>query len=123
MGLRSAAAGAATISAVMAGAALAGSMFSTVVAQIPAPASDWAGLVGQLGIGGILVWYLYFTTSVLLPRIHDQHQAAIKDIVSQFRDDLRLEREASQAIHEDLRELLVRLGSRPCLLEEDHRPA
>jgi hypothetical protein len=92
------------------------------VAQIPPPASDWAGLVGQLGIGGILVWYLYYTTSVLMPKIHDQHHSAISEIVTQFREDLRLEREASQLIHEDLRELLVRLGKRPCLLEDDDPP-
>jgi hypothetical protein len=119
MGFQHAVVGAATISFIMGSAALAGTMVSTVVAQIPPPASDWAGLVGQMGIGGILVWYLYYTTSVLLPRIHDQHQKAITVIVDQFREDLRLEREQSKAMHGDLRELLMRLGSRPCLLENE----
>ncbi len=119
MVLRSALVGAATISGVVAGAALAGTMVSTVISQAPPPASDWAGLVGQMGIGGILVWYLYYTTSVLIPRLHDRHQTAIRVIVSQFREDLRLERETGRVIHEDLRELILRLKHRPCLLNDD----
>ena len=119
MEIQSAVAGIATASAVMAGAALAGTMAGSLIAQIPAPTSEWAGLIGQMGIGGVLVWYLYYTTSVLMPRLHEQHQAAIDVIINQFREDLRLEREASRIVHEDLRELILRLQHRPCLLTDD----
>ena len=43
---------------------------------------NWLGFISNFGIGGVLVWYLYYTTSVLVPRMHDTHQSAIREIVA-----------------------------------------
>lgn len=87
--------------------------------------NDWLAFIANFGIGGILVWYLYYTTSVLAPRTHDAHQAAIREIVAEFRSDLKEERNLRMkmhddlmAMHQDLRALLAKLGMRPCLLDE-----
>jgi hypothetical protein len=80
-----------------------------------APELDWFGILSNIGIGGVLVWYLYYTTSVLWPKIHDQQSSAIREIVSEFRADLREERQLRIAMHSDLQQLLIKLGARPCL--------
>jgi hypothetical protein len=92
--------------------------------------SEWLGFFSNFGIGGVLAWYLYYTTSVLAPRMHDAHQAAIRDIVSEFRSDLKEERTLRMKMHEDLMErhqdlraLLARLASRPCLVDEQQPAA
>jgi hypothetical protein len=38
-----------------------------------------AKLVGNLGIVGVLVWYLYYTTSVTFPRICQEFQVSVAD--------------------------------------------
>ena len=85
--------------------------------------AEWINLFGQMGIGGILCWYLYFTTSVLMPRLYDAQQSGIRQIVEQFREDLQSERGLRMVMHDDLQTLLSRLSQRPCLLpdrEENH---
>lgn len=87
---------------------------------------NWLSFISNFGIGGVLVWYLYHTTSVLMPRLHDTHQAAIREIVAEFRSDLKEERtlrtkmhQDLMAMHQDLRSLLARLNTRPHLPEND----
>lgn len=86
------------------------------------PELDWFSVFSNLGIGGVLVWYLYYTTSVLWPKIHETHQSAITAIIAEFRTDLREERQLRVSMHNDLQSLLQKLGQRPCLLpdQNDH---
>ena len=58
--------------------------------------------------------------------MQDTHQAAIREIVAEFRSDLKDERTLRMKMHEDLMEmhqdlksLLTKLGMRPCLLEDE----
>ncbi|MES2788147.1 MAG: hypothetical protein V4719_00900 [Planctomycetota bacterium] len=48
------------------------------------------------GIGalGFAVWFGYHATSVLIPRIVSEHRVEVQGIVKDFRDEMRLEREA-----------------------------
>jgi hypothetical protein len=91
---------------------------------------NWLAFISNFGIGGVLVWYLYHTTSVLVPRLHDTHQSAIREIVAEFRSDLKEERtlrmkmhEDLMEMHQDLRALLARLAMRPCLLDDQETKA
>lgn len=91
---------------------------------------NWLGFISNFGIGGVLVWYLYYTTSVLVPRMQDTHQAAIREIVAEFRSDLKDERNLRMQMHgdlmemhQDLRALLTKLGMRPCLLDDEEKTA
>ena len=90
--------------------------------------NEWVSFLSSAGIGGVLVWYLYYTTSVLVPRMHDTHQAAIREIVAEFRSDLKEERtlrmemhQDLMEMHQDLRALLAKLGMRPCLLDNEKK--
>ena len=95
---------------------------SPTAAAAPAPALvsvghplDWQTLFGQAGVVGVLVWYLYYTTSIAFPKVRQD-----------FRDELAADRKH----HEDLMveqrtqvaklcDALTRLGdelrSRPCI--------
>jgi hypothetical protein len=75
-------------------------------------------LCGQIGIGGILCWYLYYTTSVLMPRLYAAQQETVAQLVSQFREDLHTEQAIRTQLATDLSRLLMKLDERPCLLEE-----
>jgi|GEM_PF-7086989 len=79
----------------------------------------WQLLIGQLGIGGALVWYLYYTTSVVFPRMHDEHREDMKLVINQFRDDMHQERQVRESMHGDVKVLLSRLGERPCLAKQE----
>lgn len=69
---------------------------------------DWNTIIAALGPTGILVWYLWYTTSVALPKkdaeftavLNNKDQeftAVLNKIVTDFRDDLREERKARAA--------------------------
>lgn len=62
-------------------------MLSTLAQAVPAVSSDpltvWVGMLVSLGFS---VWYGYYTTTVTIPRI-----------VSDFREEMKLEREAHSA--------------------------
>ncbi len=53
--------------------------------------TNWLGMVGSLGFA---VWFGYYTTAVLLPRINKDNNELTLKIVSDFRDEMRLERES-----------------------------
>ena len=50
-------------------------------------------LVSSLGIGGVLVWYLYYNVSVVLPKKDEHFRAAVDQITERFTATLREERE------------------------------
>jgi hypothetical protein len=80
--------------------------------------ADVVSLVGNLGIGGVLVWYLYYTTAKMLPAMQEAHANAMQELVCEFRLDLKEERQLRIAMHKDMQALLAKLSTRPCLLEK-----
>jgi len=52
-----------------------------------------SGLISTLGIGGALVWYMYYTTSVTLPARDDHYSNVLKEISANFTEALREERD------------------------------
>lgn len=47
-------------------------------------------LVGQLGVAGVLAWYLYHTTTKTIPDLTKQHNETMDKIATKFSDTLRL---------------------------------
>lgn len=46
------------------------------------PALDgWGAIVGQLGVVAVLVWYLYYTTTVAFPRMAQSHADQTQKLV------------------------------------------
>lgn len=67
-------------------------------------AGAWIQVFAQLGVAGILGWYLWYTTTVSFPRISEQHLARVDDIcknhdkaldsvMDKFSDELKHERQ------------------------------
>ena len=65
----------------------------------------WGQVAAQLGVAGILGWYLYFTTSVTFPNISkthlervdaicSNHDKALNTAMDKFTDELKSERVA-----------------------------
>jgi len=47
-------------------------------------------LVGQLGVAGVLAWYLYHTTTKTIPDLTQRHNESMEKIATKFSDTLRL---------------------------------
>lgn len=47
-------------------------------------------LVGQLGVAGVLAWYLYHTTTKTIPDLTKQHNETMDKIATKFSDTLRV---------------------------------
>jgi len=47
-------------------------------------------LVGQLGVAGVLAWYLYHTTTKTIPELTKQHNETMDKIATKFSDTLRV---------------------------------
>lgn len=52
-----------------------------------------SSLVSTLGVGGVLVWYLYHTTSKTIPDLTDRYLLSQKEIAGEFSKALKEERE------------------------------
>lgn len=74
---------------------------------------DWT----TFGIGGILAWYLYYTTSTLIPGLNDKHTKSIETVVDKFTAELSKQRESTARELEAFRETSARDGR--CLLSAD----
>jgi hypothetical protein len=64
-----------------------------------------AVLVGAVGPSGALIWFLYHTTTKTIPEIVAAHRAEVAALVTQFREDLREERELRRTL---MAEILAR---------------
>jgi hypothetical protein len=65
---------------------------------------NWGTIIGALGPTGILVWHLWYTTAVTLPRKDAEFRETLDKIVADFRAELKSEREARAAEIKALRE-------------------
>jgi type VI protein secretion system component VasK len=54
---------------------------------------DW-GPVAQMGAVGVLAWFCWHMTKYTIPRIVKEHREETKQLVADFRSDLREERSA-----------------------------
>lgn len=51
---------------------------------------EWIGtIIGQIGVVGVLVWYLYHTTTKTLPDLEDRHSKTIEDITKTHSDTIK----------------------------------
>lgn len=57
-------------------------------------------LVGQLGVSGVLVWYLYHTTTKTIPDLAEKHSKSMESITERFTETLTETLEKEQAAHE-----------------------
>jgi len=69
-------------------------------------------LVGTLGVTGVLVWYLYHTTAVSIPRLTDKHAETMDKITEKFSDTLREERTFRQQEADGLKRFIREEGCR-----------
>ena len=87
-------------------------------------------LVTNLGVLGALVWYMYYTTAVTIPKINtthseaykeliDQNNAALNKIATDFTSSLAEEREARKEEVTALKEWIR--NEAKCNYNHDHR--
>jgi thiamine phosphate synthase YjbQ (UPF0047 family) len=65
-----------------------------------------SGLVTSFGIGGALVWYMYYTTSVTIPKLNEHNSSVLKEITSNFTESLKEEREFRRAETSDMKAMI-----------------
>lgn len=70
------------------------------------PVEGLAQLVSSIGIGGVLVWYLYHTTTKTIPDLTTKHTTNIENVTNKFSDTLRDERTARREEIEELKTCL-----------------
>ena len=86
-------------------------------------------LVTNLGVLGALVWYMYYTTAVTIPKIHithsedskalaENHTNSLDKITNQFSETIRDEREIRKQELEALRNWIKQEAS--CRYNKDH---
>lgn len=86
--------------------------------QVTGELSNWGSVFANLGVAGILGWYLYYTQTVAFPRLAEQHLArldticanhdkALGDAIEQFADGIREERATHRAELELLRTAMM----------------
>ena len=80
------------------------------------------GLIANVGIGGILAWYLWYTTSVSQPRQQEAQNEIWRRIVEEFREDMLLERNHRNGLCDAVRELTGELRQRPCIVARRTEP-
>ena len=65
-----------------------------------------SGLISTLGIGGALVWYLYYTTSVTMPKRDEHYSKVLTEITSNFTESLREEREFRRVETQEMKAII-----------------
>ncbi len=50
---------------------------------------SWNGVFAQLGVVAVLVWYLWYTTSVSFPRMQTSHDTKTQAIIVKHDDTIR----------------------------------
>jgi hypothetical protein len=75
-------------------------------------------LVANVGVAGVLGWYLWYTASVQIPKAHNDHVASIEKLMDGFRTDIAEERHQRNGLYGTLRDLVEELRARPCIVQE-----
>lgn len=57
-------------------------------------------LVSTVGVSGVLVWYLYHTTTKTIPDLAEKHSKSMESITERFTETLTETLEKEQAAHE-----------------------
>jgi len=78
-------------------------------------------LIGNLGIGAILAWYLWYTTSIQQPRQNAAQNEIVRSIVDGFRADMTVERDHRNGLCDAVRELTAEMKQRPCLARQQQQ--
>lgn len=82
----------------------------------------WINLFSTAGVGAVLAWYLYYSTTTLLPRSQAKYQATLDKLISDFREELASERATREPLRQSIVRLSRALNRRPCL-KRCRRPA
>jgi hypothetical protein len=76
---------------------------------------DWQGILGTAGVTGVLVWYLYYTTSFAFPKVRQDFREELAaqrahDEETMTRRDAQMEKLCAE-----LSSLATQLSKRPCI--------
>ena len=75
-------------------------------------------LIGSLGIGGILAWHLWYTTSKVIPALVSDHRTALERVTGQFAESLADERKSRKDELVELRSWIRETAA--CRYNTDH---
>lgn len=75
-------------------------------------------IVSTLGVSGVLVWYLYYTTAVTIPKRDEIYTASVERIANNFADTLREERQHRELEINELKEFIAQTPI--CRYNRDH---
>lgn len=66
---------------------------------MPATPADfpWANIIGNLGVVGALVWYLYYNTTFTLPNMQSRFEITLDKIATRSDEAVAAEREECHA--------------------------
>jgi len=77
---------------------------------------DWQAVIGTMGVTGVLVWYLYYTTSAAFPKIREDFR---QEMAAERAHHSKLQDEANDRVNkvcESIDDLSEQLRTKPCLL-------
>lgn len=78
----------------------------------------WINLLSTGGVGVILAWYLYHSTTTTIPLLQSGFQKSLDKVVEDFRAELTEERAARERLQVSSARLARALRKRPCLLRK-----
>lgn len=79
---------------------------------------DIGNIVSTIGVGGALVWYLWYTTSVAQPKRDEHYSKVLTEITSNFTQSLQEERVFRRQETAELKQLLRETR---CRYNADHQ--
>jgi hypothetical protein len=89
--------------------------FAAEAAPVGPVTMDWQGILGTAGVTGVLVWYLYYTTSFAFPKVRQDFREELAaqrahDEETMARRDAQMEKLCTE-----LSSLATQLSRRPCI--------
>jgi len=89
--------------------------FAAEAAPVGPVTMDWQGILGTAGVTGVLVWYLYYTTSFSNPRARQEFREELA--AQRAHDDATMARRDAQMekLCAELSSLAAQLSKRPCI--------
>ena len=89
-----------------------------VFAAIDGGMEPLTSLIGSLGIGGILAWHLWYTTSKVIPALVSDHRISLERVAGQFAESLADERRSRKEELVELRSWIRETAG--CRYNTDH---
>lgn len=80
---------------------------------------DWQTLIGTMGVTGVLVWYLWYTTAAAFPKIRDDYRMEMAEERAHHEKLHDKACERMERLCEGLESLSELLRERPCIYKKD----